>query len=169
MNNSHKAATASVYLALGTNLGNREANMIAAIKNIEKQIGTIVSQSAFYVSEPSGFESVNLFLNSVVRVETDLLPNELIDATQQIELDMGRKEKSDLGEYTDRVIDIDILFYNEEVICNAPRLIVPHPRIIERSFVLKPLAEIAPSFVHPVVGKTVAELLAELEGSGSKS
>lgn len=169
MNNSHKAATASVYLALGTNLGNREANMIAAIKNIEKQIGTIVSQSAFYVSEPSGFESVNLFLNSVVRVETDLLPNELIDATQQIELDMGRKKKSDLGEYTDRVIDIDILFYNEEVICNAPRLIVPHPRIIERSFVLKPLAEIAPSFVHPVVGKTVAELLAELEGSGSKS
>ena len=158
-----KAATVSVYLALGTNLGNRQKNMLAAIENIEKQIGTVVSQSAFYDSEPFGFESDNRFLNSVVKVKTDLLPNQLIEVSQQIELDMGRTEKSDGEEYTDRLIDIDILFYDREVIENDSRLIIPHPRMNERDFVLKPMAEIAPDFVHPVLNKTIDELLGELD------
>lgn len=163
MNGKDKAATVSVYLALGTNLGNRQKNMIAAIENIEKQIGTVVSQSAFYDSEPFGFESDNRFLNSVVKVKTDLLPNQLIEVAQQIEHDMGRTEKSGEEEYTDRLIDIDILFYNREVINNGSKLIIPHPRMAERDFVLKPLAEIAANFVHPVLNKTIDELVDKLD------
>lgn len=163
MNGKDKAATVSVYLALGTNLGNRQKNMIAAIENIEKQIGTVVSQSAFYDSEPFGFESDNRFLNSVVKVKTDLLPNQLIEVAQQIEHDMGRTEKSGEEGYTDRLIDIDILFYNREVINNGSKLIIPHPRMAERDFVLKPLAEIAANFVHPVLNKTIDELVDKLD------
>ena len=163
MNGKDKAATVSVYLALGTNLGNRQKNMIAAIENIEKQIGTVVSQSAFYDSEPFGFESDNRFLNSVVKVKTNLLPNQLIEVAQQIEHDMGRTEKSGEEEYTDRLIDIDILFYNREVINNGSKLIIPHPRMAERDFVLKPLAEIAANFVHPVLNKTIDELVDKLD------
>lgn len=162
MKNIHKAIAASVYLALGTNLGDREKNMKTAIKKIEKQIGTLVSQSAFYASEPFGFESDNLFLNSVINVSTELLPNELIMATQLIERSMGRISETNTRGYTDRVIDIDILFYNSEVIDKGENLIIPHPRIKERRFVLEPLAEIASDFVHPVWNKTIAELLSEL-------
>ncbi len=158
----HKTVFAPIYLGLGTNLGNREQNMETAIKNIEKQIGTIISQSAFYSSEPFGFESDNLFLNSVVEVSTMLLPYELLAATQKIESEMGRTVKSDANGYTDRVIDIDILLYNKKVIHNAPTLVVPHPEMQKRDFVLKPFAEIAPHFVHPVLNKTISELVEEL-------
>ena len=158
----HKTVFAPIYLGLGTNLGNREQNMETAIKNIEKQIGTIISQSAFYSSEPFGFESDNLFLNSVVKVHTSLLPYELLATTQQIEIEMGRTVKSDTNGYTDRVIDIDILLYNQKVIDNAPHLVLPHPEMQKRDFVLKPLAEIAPHFVHPVLNKTISELVEEL-------
>lgn len=162
MINKHKTVFAPIYLGLGTNLGNREQNMETAIENIEKQIGTIISQSAFYSSEPFGFESDNLFLNSVVEVSTMLLPSELLAATQQIESEMGRTVKSDVNGYTDRVIDIDILLYNKKVIDNFPSLIVPHPEMQKRDFVLKPLAEIAPHFVHPVLKRTISELVEEL-------
>ena len=162
MNNKHKAVFAPVFLALGTNLGNRKQNMETAIENIEKQIGTIIAQSAFYSSEPFGFESDNLFLNSVVEVSTSLLPSELLTKTQLIEKQMGRTSKSDGAGYSDRIIDIDILLYNKEVIDNKPKLIVPHPEMQNRDFVLKPLAEIAPSFVHPVLNKTISELVDKL-------
>ena len=162
MNDEHKTVVASVYLALGTNLGNKEENMKTVIKNIEKQIGTIVSQSAFYSSEPFGFESDNLFLNSVVEVITKLSPYELLTTTQLIEREMGRTIETGCLGYSDRVIDIDILFYNRKVINNSPKLVVPHPLIQERDFVLKPLAEIAPGFVHPILNRTITELMNEL-------
>ena len=162
MNNKHRTVFASVFLALGTNLGNRKQNMETAIENIEKQIGTIIAQSAFYSSEPFGFESDNLFLNSVVEVSTSLLPSELLAKTQLIENQMGRTSKSDESGYSDRIIDIDILLYNKEVIDNKPELVVPHPEMQNRDFVLKPLAEIAPSFVHPVLNKTISELVDKL-------
>ena len=162
MINKHKTIFASIYLGLGTNLGNRKQNMETAIENIEKQIGTIIAQSAFYSSEPFGFESDNLFLNSVVEVHTSLLPYELLATTQQIEIEMGRTVKSDTNGYTDRVIDIDILLYNQKVIDNAPHLVLPHPEMQKRDFVLKPLAEIAPHFVHPVLNRTISELVEEL-------
>ena len=136
--------------------------METAIENIEKQIGTIIAQSAFYSSEPFGFESDNLFLNSVVKVHTSLLPYELLATTQQIEIEMGRTVKSDTNGYTDRVIDIDILLYNQKVIDNAPHLVLPHPEMQKRDFVVKPLAEIAPHFVHPVLNRTISELVEEL-------
>lgn len=158
MNNKHKAIFASVFLGLGTNLGNRKRNMELALENIEKQIGTIIAQSAFYDSEPFGFESDNLFLNSVVKVSTQLTPYELLAKTQLIEREMGRTNKTDVTGYSDRVIDIDIIFYNTEVIDNAPRLVVPHPEMQKRDFVLKPLSEIAPHFVHPVLNRSINDL-----------
>lgn len=158
MSNDNKAVFAPIYLSLGTNLGNRKANMEMAIKKIEKQIGNIISQSAFYSSEPFGFESDNLFLNCAVEISTTLLPYELLTATQLIEKEMGRTNKTDTKGYSDRIIDIDILFYSNEVICNKTDLIVPHPKIQERDFVLKPLVEIAPNFVHPILKDSMGEL-----------
>ena len=162
MNKKHKTIFAPIYLGLGTNLGNRDQNMEMAIKNIEKQIGIITSQSAFYSSEPFGFESDNMFLNCVVEVSTSLLPYELLTATQMIEKEMGRFTKTDGNGYSDRIIDIDILLYENIVIYDPPKFVVPHPEMHKRHFVLKPLAEIAPQFVHPVLRRNINELLVDI-------
>lgn len=131
----------TVYLALGTNLGNRKAIMREAIDNIGKKVGTVMRQSSFYETEPWGFESPNLFLNACICVSTKLAPRQLLEVTQAIERDMGRIEKTVGLQYVDRIIDIDILLYDDLHI-NEPDLVIPHPLMEERKFVMKPLLEI---------------------------
>lgn len=132
-----------VYLGLGTNLGDKEANLKAAIEEIRKRIGEITSLSAFYASEPWGFESGNSFLNAVCSVTTDFSPMEVLHLTQDIERSLGRLKKSVGGQYSDRLIDIDILLYDDWHI-DTPELTIPHPLMWERDFVMIPLREIAP-------------------------
>lgn len=130
-----------VYLGIGTNLGDKERNILKAYDLIEKKVGRIVRRSSIYRTEPWGFQSENEFLNTVICVDTELTPQQLLAQTQQIERQMGRKQKSRGGEYHDRVIDIDILLYGDETI-NEPNLVIPHPLMKEREFVMKPLGEI---------------------------
>lgn len=132
----------TVYLGLGSNLGNKQANIGQAIRKIEELIGTVERQSALYVSEPWGFRSSHNFVNAVVRVSTTLAPLALLRATQQIERNMGRKKKSTDGIYHDRIIDIDILLYDDLTI-DEPDLKIPHPLMQQRPFVMIPLKEIS--------------------------
>lgn len=152
-----------VYISLGTNLGDKERNLRLALKHIEEQIGKVVSLSAFYATAPWGFTSDNSFLNAAACVETRLLPLDVLERTQSVERRLGRKQKSVNGAYKDRLIDIDLLLYNDWVVSDVSpsgaRLTLPHPLMAERDFVLRPLAEIAPQLLHPVLGKTVRELL----------
>ena len=131
----------TVYLSLGSNLGDKEQNLASAVSEIARRIGDITDQSAFIETEPWGYDSKNTFLNAAVRVETELSPYELLNATQQIERDLGRKQKSDKGQYHDRIIDIDILLYDDLHI-QTPELTIPHPLMQQRDFVLIPLKEI---------------------------
>ncbi len=131
-----------VYLGLGTNLGDKQRNLLDAIEKIEKRIGRVVRQSAFLETEPWGFDSDNTFVNAVIVVETTMLPLDILLETQAIEREMGRTQKSVNGCYHDRVIDIDILLCGDLII-DTPQLTVPHPRMYERQFVMQPLAEVA--------------------------
>ena len=149
------------YLSLGTNLGNKEENLHAAMQLIKEQIGNIVSQSALYVSAPWGFSSENSFLNNAVAVETTLNPSELLQTTQGIERTLGRTHKTVNRQYSDRLIDIDILFY-DSLVMDTPALTLPHPLLHQRLFVLSPLAEIAPTLRHPIQQKTIRTLYLEL-------
>lgn len=149
---------ATVYLSLGTNIGNKEKQMNEAIERIETQIGDVVSRSTFYVTEPWGFESENSFLNAAVKIETELSADEVLKETQNIEREMGRMEKSEKGKYKDRIIDIDILMYGTSII-DSPNLTIPHRFMKERRFVLEPLAEIASEVVIPGTGISVSKAL----------
>ena len=153
---------AKVYLGLGTNLGDKEQNLRDAVQKIEEQIGKVVSLSAFYVTAPWGFSSDNSFLNAAACVETKLSPLEVLQETQMIEKELGRTQKSVNRMYSDRLIDIDLLLYDDLILSttspSGAKLILPHPLMAERDFVMKPLAEIAPGLVHPVLGKTIKEL-----------
>ena len=146
-----------VYLGLGTNLGDKEQNLRMSVKKIEERIGNVVSLSAFYATAPWGFSSENSFLNAAVCVDTTLLPLQVLEETQRIERELGRTEKSVNGLYADRLIDIDLLLYDDRVM-DAEGLILPHPLMTERRFVMEPLSEIAPDVVHPVLHKTMKEL-----------
>ena len=136
-----------VYLGLGTNLGNKEENIAKAIDKIKEKIGRILAQSSFYYSKPMGFESANDFVNAVVLCSTSLSPHDVLSATQQIERGMGRRHKSSYDaqtrtfNYSDRIIDIDILLYDDICVDEAD-LKIPHPRMYEREFVMNPLKEI---------------------------
>ncbi|MGL5980003.1 MAG: 2-amino-4-hydroxy-6-hydroxymethyldihydropteridine diphosphokinase [Phocaeicola sp.] len=149
---------ATVYLGLGTNLGEKESYLNNAVLEIESRIGKITSLSDFYVTEAWGYQSENSYLNAACSVESDLTPLELLQRTQLIEKEMGRVSKTVNGEYNDRVIDIDILLYDNWVIKN-PKLTIPHPLMSERLFVLEPLVQIAPDLIHPVFKQPLSELL----------
>lgn len=151
----------TVYLGLGTNLGDKEQNLHQAIDKIQERVGKILSLSAFYNSAPWGYISDNMFVNAVVCVSTDFSPKEVLEITQEIEKELGRKEKSIDASYSDRVIDIDILLY-DSVILSTDNLTIPHPLMIKRLFVMDPLAEIAPDMVIPGVNKTVMAIRNEL-------
>lgn len=150
-----------VYLGLGTNLGDKRSLLRQALDDIEERIGRIISRSSFYDTAPWGFISENRFLNAVAKVETPLSPGELLSMTQTMEKELGRKTKSDASGYADRPMDIDILLFNDEII-HDERLEIPHPQIEHRDFVLLPFVEIAPDLRHPVLQKTMRELLQEL-------
>ena len=148
---------AIAYLALGTNIGNKRRNMITAAALLAERVGDVLALSGFYETEPWGFQSENTFLNAALQLDTSLAPLELLKATQEIEIEMGRTQKSN-GAYHDRIIDIDILLY-EDLVLQTPELTLPHPLMHERLFVMEPLAEIAPNVIHPVFKKPVISLL----------
>ena len=129
------------YLALGSNLGDKEGNILRAYELIEERVGKILRKSSLYYTKPVGFCSENDFVNTAICVETSLTPRQLLAETQKIERLLGRTRKSRGGEYHDRVIDIDILLYGDETI-HEPDLVIPHPLMHERDFVMNPLKEI---------------------------
>lgn len=131
------------YLGIGTNLGDRTANLRRAVDRINEQAGHVLACSSFIETEPWGFSSDNAFLNAVVEIDTPYTPHELLHLTQEIERTMGRKHKSVDGVYKDRIIDIDILLYGDLTV-NDAQLTIPHPLMWQRRFVYEPLWEIAP-------------------------
>ena len=127
-------------------MGNRHENLSLAQELIGREVGTVVSASDIIETEPWGFESSNRFLNMAVKVETTLQPLEVLHTTQEIERKLGRTQKSVNREYHDRMIDIDILLY-DNLVMNTPEFTIPHPLMYQREFVMKPLSQIAPELV----------------------
>jgi 2-amino-4-hydroxy-6-hydroxymethyldihydropteridine diphosphokinase len=153
-----------VLLALGSNIGDREANLREAVHRLETDDVHVLRRSSLYETAPQELLDQPSFLNAVVEAETSLFPMQLLGRVREIEQHMGRRRVTPKGP---RNIDIDILFYGRSVISTA-ELEVPHPRIAQRRFVLEPLAEIAPDFCHPLTGKTASEMLAVLEAQGTR-
>lgn len=149
-----------VYLSLGTNLGNRQQNINQSIIYLKERVGSVIKESSVYETDAWGDDRLNVFYNSVVVLESDLTPNEILFQTQSIEKLMGREKKT-LTQYENRVIDIDVLFFNNKVI-DSKELILPHPQIEMRKFVLMPLLEISPQYIHPILKKSIQELYVEL-------
>ena len=150
-----------VYLGLGSNLGNKQANLKRAISALDERVGNLVKCSSFYRTLPEGFVSEKMFLNAVAVFETTLPPEDVLRQTEQIEKELGRIKKSIDKIYTDRCIDIDILFY-DDIILHTESLIIPPPLLHQRRFVLEPLKEIAPHLVHPILKEDVVSLCEHL-------
>jgi len=154
----------TAYLGIGSNLGNREENLNTAITRIGEMAGNILSVSSVYETEPWGFQSENKFLNMVVSIESVLGPRALLQTLLKIEESMGRQRTS--VNFSSRIIDLDILFYNS-LVKEEQGLIIPHPHIQDRRFVLIPMAEIAPDFIHPVFNESIVTLLKSCSDNSS--
>jgi len=152
-----------VFLGIGTNLGNRKNNLEHAVARIKEYIGAVLNSSSVYETEPWGFQADDKFLNMVVKVDTELTPSGLLGRILMIESLLGRQRGSE--RYSSRVIDIDILFY-EDMIVDEESLKIPHPLLARRRFVLVPLCELASDMVHPVLKKSITELLEICEDEG---
>ena len=152
-----------VYLALGSNLGNRLSNLKAAVLNLTPQM-TVKQKSSVYETPPWGFTEQDAFLNQVVKVTTYLEPEPLLRHLKRMETALGRVPNFQNGP---RVIDIDILFFDNTII-NTPPLMVPHPRLHERAFVLVPFAEIEPDFIHPILQRPINKILEDVDRSEIK-
>ncbi len=148
---------ATVYLGLGSNIGDRLAFIRKALTLIAERVGEILTLSNYYESPPWGYDSTASYQNLVLAISTELNPLSLLTATLEIEKKVGRQHKTLNGNYQDREIDIDILLY-DDLILQTPALTIPHPLMHQRPFVLKPLAEIAPHLIHPILKKSIAEL-----------
>lgn len=147
---------AKAYLLIGGNLDDRNFYIASALRLIESLAGPVIEKSSIYETAPWGFEDENFFLNQVVAVETDLDPADLFKTIVSIENHLGRTRNG--SQFSSRTIDIDILFYENRVVLTES-LTIPHPRIKERRFVLQPMCEINPAFIHPIEKKTMKELL----------
>ena len=152
-----------VYLALGSNMGNRLSNLKAAVLNLTPQM-MVKQKSSVYETPPWGFTEQDAFLNQVVKVTTYLEPEPLLRHLKRMETALGRVPNFQNGP---RVIDIDILFFDNMII-NTPPLVVPHPRLHERAFVLVPLAEIEPDFIHPILQRPINKILEDVDRSEIK-
>lgn len=152
------AQTNRAYLSLGSNLGDRYEYLRQAVELLSERAGQVVKVSSNYETEPDGFVSENSFVNIALSLDTPLQALELLDVCEGIEKDLGRERKSVNLNYADRVIDIDILYFNNMQLA-TDRLTLPHPRMHKRLFVLAPLAEIAPKMKHPIVGLNTKQML----------
>jgi 2-amino-4-hydroxy-6-hydroxymethyldihydropteridine diphosphokinase len=152
--------THQLYLSLGTNLGDRLTNLLIAITNLPPKVNPVI-RSSIYESEPWGYSDQPVFLNQVIKAATDLEPLDLLAYVKSTEVQMGRQETFRFGP---RLIDLDILFY-DELVLETPLLTIPHPRIAERAFILVPLAEIAPDLLHPILGKSIQQIKTGVDSS----
>lgn len=158
-------ALESVFVLLGSNLGDRELLVNQASKMIGERCGKIVAKSRLYESEPWGFKSEHWFLNQVVKVETAFSPDALMEVLLEIEKELGRDRSVPHEGYVSRPMDLDILYFGNEII-DTQMVNAPHPRLHERKFTLLPLCDIAPDYVHPVMKKTNLQLLDECQDAG---